>query len=90
MHALSLFDDVFGEDTERDGPARSGAMEIIGEEGAGVVVLINRPLPDHAQRALAARDAGTAPSDDDMPTSCATTASARRSSPSSACTTWSC
>jgi 3,4-dihydroxy 2-butanone 4-phosphate synthase / GTP cyclohydrolase II len=51
MHALSLFDDVFAHDTERQG-LLEGAMRIIGEEGAGVVVLINRPGPDHASSAI--------------------------------------
>lgn len=51
MHALSVFDDVFAHDTERHG-LLEGAMRIIGEEGAGVVVLINRPAPDHATRAI--------------------------------------
>jgi len=51
MHALSVFDDVFARDTERQG-LLEGAMRIIGEEGAGVVVLINRPAPDHASRAI--------------------------------------
>ena len=51
MHALSLFDDVFAHDTERQG-LLEGAMQIIGEEGAGVVVLINRPAPDHASSAI--------------------------------------
>jgi 3,4-dihydroxy 2-butanone 4-phosphate synthase/GTP cyclohydrolase II len=51
MHALSLFDDVFGHDTERFGLLEA-AMRIIGEEGAGVVVLLNRPTADHATRAI--------------------------------------
>jgi 3,4-dihydroxy 2-butanone 4-phosphate synthase/GTP cyclohydrolase II len=51
MHALSVFDDVFARDTERQGMLE-GAMRIIGEEGAGVVVLINRPAPDHASSAI--------------------------------------
>jgi 3,4-dihydroxy 2-butanone 4-phosphate synthase / GTP cyclohydrolase II len=51
MHALSVFDDVFAHDTERQG-LLEGAMRIIGEEGAGVVVLINRPSPDHASSAI--------------------------------------
>jgi 3,4-dihydroxy 2-butanone 4-phosphate synthase/GTP cyclohydrolase II len=51
MHALSLFDDVFGHDTERFGMLEA-AMRTIGEEGAGVVVLLNRPTPDHASRAI--------------------------------------
>ncbi len=70
MHALSLFDDVFARDTERQG-LLEGAMRIIGEEGAGVVVLINRPAPDHASsaiRGLDRPDAAPEPSgDDDMP-----------------------
>jgi 3,4-dihydroxy 2-butanone 4-phosphate synthase / GTP cyclohydrolase II len=69
MHALSLFDDVFGHDTERFG-LLEGAMRIIGKEGAGVVVLINRPSPDHATRAirgLTGERPATLPGDDDMP-----------------------
>ena len=67
MHALSVFDDVFARDTERRGMLE-GAMRIIGEEGAGVVVLINRPSPDHASRAIRGLDR-TAPVADegDMP-----------------------
>ena len=67
MHALSVFDDVFAHDTERQGLLK-GAMRIIGEEGAGVVVLINRPSPDHASRAIRGLDrTQQAASDDDMP-----------------------
>ncbi|MBO9517450.1 MAG: 3,4-dihydroxy-2-butanone-4-phosphate synthase [Porphyrobacter sp.] len=51
MHALSVFDDVFAHDTERQG-LLEGAMRMIGEEGAGVVVLINRPSPGHASSAI--------------------------------------
>ena len=66
MHALSLFDDVFGRDTERKG-LLEGAMRIIGEEGAGVVVLINRPAPDHASGAIRDLSGERAPDDEDMP-----------------------
>ena len=70
MHALSVFDDVFAHDTERQG-LLEGAMRMIGEEGAGVVVLINRPAPDHASSAIRGLDrpeAAPEPSgDDDMP-----------------------
>ena len=67
MHALSVFDDVFGHDTERQG-LLEGAMRIIGEEGAGVVVLINRPSPDHATRAIRGLDRERpSTGDDDMP-----------------------
>jgi len=55
MHALSVFDDVFARDTERHG-LLEGAMRIIGEEGAGVVVLINRPAPEYASRAIRGLD----------------------------------
>ncbi|MCL6251130.1 3,4-dihydroxy-2-butanone-4-phosphate synthase [Altererythrobacter sp. KTW20L] len=51
MHALSIFDDVFAQDTDRQG-LLAGAMQSIAAEGAGVVVLINRPMPDFASRAI--------------------------------------
>jgi 3,4-dihydroxy 2-butanone 4-phosphate synthase/GTP cyclohydrolase II len=70
MHALSVFDDVFARDTERHG-LLEGAMRIIGEEGAGVVVLINRPAPEYASSAIRALDRDQRPPeptrDDDMP-----------------------
>ncbi len=66
MHALSVFDDVFARDTERQG-LLEGAMRIIGEEGAGVVVLINRPAPDHASSAIRALDRAGPVEDPDMP-----------------------
>ena len=53
MHALSIFDDVFGRNTERSGLLEN-AMKMIAEEGSGVVVLINRPNPDYASRAVRA------------------------------------
>jgi 3,4-dihydroxy 2-butanone 4-phosphate synthase/GTP cyclohydrolase II len=55
MHALSVFEDVFAEDTVRQGMLE-GAMREIGKEGAGVVVLINRPTSDHATRAIQGRE----------------------------------
>lgn len=42
MHALSPFADVFGEAGDR-GRMLQRSMEIIGAEGAGVVVVINKP-----------------------------------------------
>jgi 3,4-dihydroxy 2-butanone 4-phosphate synthase/GTP cyclohydrolase II len=67
MHALSVFDDVFARDTERLG-LLEGAMRIIGEEGAGVVVLINRPSPDHASSAIRGLDhAAPVVDEGDMP-----------------------
>ena len=45
MHALSPFGDIFGEDDAR-GRLLARSMEIIAEEGAGVIVVINRPRAD--------------------------------------------
>ena len=51
MHALNPFTDLLGEEADRTGLlARS--MEIIGSEGAGVIVIINRPAPDTFTRAI--------------------------------------
>ena len=67
MHALSVFEDVFARQSERSG-LLEGAMRTIGEEGAGVVVLINRPSPDHATRAIRGLDRERpSTGDDDMP-----------------------
>jgi 3,4-dihydroxy 2-butanone 4-phosphate synthase/GTP cyclohydrolase II len=51
MHALSLFSDTFGEANERAGLLQ-GAMKMIGDEGAGVIVVINRPMPNALSNAL--------------------------------------
>ena len=62
MHALSLFSDAFAEAGQRGG-LLEGAMKIIGEEGAGVIVVINRPMPNALSVALDRR-AGKGRSDD--------------------------
>lgn len=51
MQLLSIFPDLFGEAGERASLVRR-SMEIIAEEGAGVLVLINRPVPDYVSRAM--------------------------------------
>src|SRR3546814_16908502 len=51
MHALSLFSDAFAEAGQRGG-LLEGAMRVIGEEGAGVIVVINRPMPNALSTAL--------------------------------------
>jgi 3,4-dihydroxy 2-butanone 4-phosphate synthase/GTP cyclohydrolase II len=51
MHQLSLFADAFGEEAGRGGLLR-GAMKIIGEEGSGVIVVLNRAMPDALSAAL--------------------------------------
>jgi 3,4-dihydroxy 2-butanone 4-phosphate synthase/GTP cyclohydrolase II len=66
MHALSMFEDVFARDTERQG-LLEGAMRTIGEEGSGVVVLLNRPAPGFATRAIAGLDKSLPRPDEDMP-----------------------
>ncbi|MFN2258519.1 MAG: 3,4-dihydroxy-2-butanone-4-phosphate synthase [Parasphingopyxis sp.] len=51
MHALSAFADVFGEEGPR-GAMLARSMEIIGEEGAGIVVVINRTMQGAFTQAL--------------------------------------
>ncbi|HZF42906.1 MAG TPA: 3,4-dihydroxy-2-butanone-4-phosphate synthase [Sphingomonadaceae bacterium] len=64
MHALNIFADAFAED---NGCAQlEGAMRIIGEEGAGVIVVINRPAPDAMSRALKVRSGEVARRDTEM------------------------
>jgi 3,4-dihydroxy 2-butanone 4-phosphate synthase/GTP cyclohydrolase II len=62
MHALSPFADIFGEGGARGGLLQR-AMEIIAEEGAGVVVVINRARPDQFTMALQAKTGALAPAD---------------------------
>jgi len=65
MHALNIFADAFAED---NGCAAQleGAMKIIGEEGSGVIVVINRPAPDAMSRALKIRSGEVAPRGTEM------------------------
>ena len=51
MHSLSLFPDVFAEENKRGGMVER-AMEIIGEQGSGVIVLINRPTSDYVSASI--------------------------------------
>ncbi|TPG16657.1 3,4-dihydroxy-2-butanone-4-phosphate synthase [Sphingomonas koreensis] len=57
MHVLSPFTDLFGEGGPREDLLRR-SMEIIGDEGAGVIVVISSRRPDSFSRALQAK-AGT-------------------------------
>jgi 3,4-dihydroxy 2-butanone 4-phosphate synthase / GTP cyclohydrolase II len=54
MHALSIFADAFAEAGARGG-LLEGAMKAIADEGAGVIVVINRPMPDALSQALRVR-----------------------------------
>jgi 3,4-dihydroxy 2-butanone 4-phosphate synthase/GTP cyclohydrolase II len=44
MHQLSLFEDMFGEASDRSGMLR-GAMKAIAEEGSGIIVALTRQVP---------------------------------------------
>jgi 3,4-dihydroxy 2-butanone 4-phosphate synthase / GTP cyclohydrolase II len=57
MHTLSMFIDVFGEDSERSGLLPK-SMELIGEAGCGVVVIINRPMKGFVTKAIGLRKEG--------------------------------
>ena len=60
MHALSFFADAFGEESARSG-LLSRSMEMIAEAGAGVIVVINRPMKDALSRVMAVRAQGKGP-----------------------------
>ena len=57
MHTMSLFVDVLGEVNERSG-LLSRSMAAIADEGAGVIVLINRQMPDMVSRFIDLRGQG--------------------------------
>jgi 3,4-dihydroxy 2-butanone 4-phosphate synthase/GTP cyclohydrolase II len=65
MHALSLVPDVFAEEGARGG-LLEGAMKAIAEEGAGVIVVINRPAPDALTQALRIRAGAAPPADNEQ------------------------
>jgi 3,4-dihydroxy 2-butanone 4-phosphate synthase/GTP cyclohydrolase II len=57
MHTMSMFVDVFGEENERAG-LLSQSMKVIGEAGAGVVVVINKPMQGIVSRFMQLRAEG--------------------------------
>ena len=57
MHTMSMFVDVFGEVNERQG-LLSRSMELIAEAGSGVIVVINRRVPDALTRFIGLRKDG--------------------------------
>jgi 3,4-dihydroxy 2-butanone 4-phosphate synthase/GTP cyclohydrolase II len=65
MHQLSLFADAFGEADTRSAMLRS-AMKMIGEEGAGVIVVLNRRTPHTFSTVLNARAGKTESKDMDQ------------------------
>jgi 3,4-dihydroxy 2-butanone 4-phosphate synthase / GTP cyclohydrolase II len=54
MHALTIFDDMLGEMTGREGLLQK-AMKLIGEEGHGVVVIIRDTRANHLSQILRKR-----------------------------------
>jgi 3,4-dihydroxy 2-butanone 4-phosphate synthase/GTP cyclohydrolase II len=65
MHALNLISDAFAEAGPRGG-LLEGAMKAIADHGAGVIVVINRPMPDALSRALRIRAGEAAPQDSEQ------------------------
>ncbi|MFW2831466.1 3,4-dihydroxy-2-butanone-4-phosphate synthase [Sphingomonas sp. ID0503] len=57
MHTFSPFDDLFGEEFPRRGLLQR-SMEVIGEKGSGVVVVINRQMAGSTARMIHARAQG--------------------------------
>ncbi|MCS6986901.1 MAG: 3,4-dihydroxy-2-butanone-4-phosphate synthase [Sphingomonadaceae bacterium] len=57
MHVLSPFADILGEEGPRCG-ALQRAMEMIGREGEGIIVLLRDNRPDRLSRLMAEREAG--------------------------------
>ncbi|WP_404480984.1 3,4-dihydroxy-2-butanone-4-phosphate synthase [Novosphingobium sp. BL-52-GroH] len=63
MHTLSFFADIFGEDTGDRGDLLQRSMNMIAQEGTGVIVVINRPMSKLMSRVMEikqlARNGGT-------------------------------
>jgi 3,4-dihydroxy 2-butanone 4-phosphate synthase/GTP cyclohydrolase II len=57
MHTHSIFIDTFGEQNERSG-LLSESMKVIAEQGAGVIVVINRTMQDSVTRVMNLRAEG--------------------------------
>jgi 3,4-dihydroxy 2-butanone 4-phosphate synthase/GTP cyclohydrolase II len=55
MHTLSVFTDILGEENNRSGMLQR-SMEIISQEGAGVIVLLNRPMSTNLSKTLQLRE----------------------------------
>ncbi|MET0365554.1 MAG: 3,4-dihydroxy-2-butanone-4-phosphate synthase [Sphingobium sp.] len=55
MHTLSVFTDILGEENDRSGLLER-SMELITREGAGIIVLLNRPLGVNLSKALQFRE----------------------------------
>ncbi|HEV7659107.1 MAG TPA: 3,4-dihydroxy-2-butanone-4-phosphate synthase [Allosphingosinicella sp.] len=65
MHGLSILSDAFAEEGRRGG-LLEGAMKAIAAEGTGVIVVINRPMPDALSQALKVRAGAASPADSEQ------------------------
>jgi 3,4-dihydroxy 2-butanone 4-phosphate synthase / GTP cyclohydrolase II len=63
MHQLSPFTDAFGEEGPRSGLLER-SMKIIGQEGSGIVVVLNRSAPDAFTRMFQMKATNQATSSD--------------------------
>jgi len=57
VHTMSMFTDLFHEANDRAGQLQR-AMDIIGEEGSGIIVIIRDTAPDAISSQMKARDQG--------------------------------
>ena len=60
MHALNVIDDVLGDTADGRADDLHAAMEMIAQQGRGVVVVIREPRPDSLSQRLQSRQDGSA------------------------------
>ncbi|MBP8231458.1 3,4-dihydroxy-2-butanone-4-phosphate synthase [Rhizorhabdus sp.] len=65
MHLLNPFADIYGEKSPRSDLIER-SMEMIAEEGAGVIVILNRPMSGWMTRAVEARETGDSSAMDEL------------------------
>ncbi len=65
MHLLNPFADIYGEKSPRSDLIER-SMEMIAQEGAGVIVILNRPMSGWMTRAVEARETGDTSAMDEL------------------------
>jgi 3,4-dihydroxy 2-butanone 4-phosphate synthase/GTP cyclohydrolase II len=65
MHALEPFADILGEESER-GQLLAKSMQLIADEGAGVIVVINKPSADRFAAAIRYKAGDAVPDMDEL------------------------
>jgi 3,4-dihydroxy 2-butanone 4-phosphate synthase/GTP cyclohydrolase II len=65
MHLLNPFADIYGEKSPRSDLIER-SMEMIAQEGAGVIVILNRPMSGWMTRAVEARETGDSSAMDEL------------------------